>query len=87
MFIYTSPGIKINIPLFTLGSVYSTVYRLMGPSKQLKQITQIEHNIVKGGKPVGYLQYMHVARALILHAINVKNQEFGLIKSPFFLCI
>ena len=34
-----------NIPLFTLGSVYSTV--LVGPSKQLKQIFQIEHNIVK----------------------------------------
>jgi len=34
---------------------------LMGPSNQLKQIIQIEHDIVKisqlaGGKPVGYLQ-------------------------------
>ena len=35
---------------------------LVGPSKQLKQIIQTEHNIVKnpnvlaGGKPDGYLQ-------------------------------
>ena len=31
--------------LFTLGSVLAQ--RLVGPSKQLKQIIQIEHNIVK----------------------------------------
>jgi len=34
-----------NKPLFTLGSVYST--SAGGPSKQLKQIFQIEHNIAK----------------------------------------
>ena len=32
-------------PLFTLGSVIAQV--LVGPSKQLKQIIQIEHSIVK----------------------------------------
>jgi len=32
-------------PLFTLGSVIAQV--LVGPSKQLKQIIEIEHNIVK----------------------------------------
>ena len=38
---------KINqYSLFTLGSVYST-NALVRPSKQLKQIIQIEHNIVK----------------------------------------
>ena len=34
-------------PLFTLGSVYSTKFMLVGPSKQLKQINQTEHNIFK----------------------------------------
>ena len=35
----------MNIPLFTLGSVY--IQRLVGLSKNLKQIIQIELNIVK----------------------------------------
>ena len=37
--------IYIYIPLFTLGSFIARV--LVGPSKQLKQIIRIEHNIIK----------------------------------------
>jgi len=51
---------KNNIELlFTIGCVYST--KASGATKQLKQIIQIEHNIVKnlnilpGVKQVGYL--------------------------------
>ena len=38
---------EYNQPLFSPGRVYSTIQVLVGPSKQLKQIFQVEHNIVE----------------------------------------